>query len=123
MEPVDKRKFERYKIEMPADIVTKSGRISTVACDISEAGVGFKSPTFIPPGTNVSIRFQGQKESNFIGRVVWGTDISAGGGSRYHIGVEFKAVIFPKDKIMEVPSKDEMVRNVIDEIKKLGGSI
>ena len=121
MEPVDRRKFKRYKIEILADIVTKSGRISVAACDISKAGVGFKSPKFIPPGTNVSIRFQGQKETNFAGIVAWGTDISEAGGSLYHIGVEFKAVVFPKDKIMECPSKSEMLRNVIDEIKRLGG--
>jgi hypothetical protein len=108
---------------MPVDIVSKSGWISAVACDISEAGVRLKSRDAISPDTNVSIRFKGQKESHFTGSVVWTATIPETNGFRYYLGIEFKVIIFADDRIMEMPSKAEMVCKVIAEIKKVGGAI
>jgi hypothetical protein len=118
-----RRKFERYKTRMPVDIVTTSGWMPAVVCDISEAGIGFKSRTFIKADTHVSVRFKGQQDTLFTGWVMWGKGIPDTDGYRYRIGVAFKAIIFAADRIMEMPSKDEMVQKVIAEIKNLGGAV
>jgi len=123
MTPASRRKFIRYKTRMPVDLVWNSGWISAVACDISEAGVGLKSRGAIAPDTNVSLRFKGQKEGHFTGSVIWTATIPEIDGFLYHMGIELKVIILTDARIMQMPSKEEMVQSIIAEIKQAGGKV
>ena len=119
----NRRTHDRYQIDMSVNIISKSSRVSAVALEISKAGIRLKSREFIRPDTSVSVLFKGQIGSHFTGSVVWGSYVPDGTDASYHIGVKFNAIIFPDENIMEMPSEDEMGLKVIDEIKKLGGTV
>ena len=113
----ERRKEPRYEIRINATIVTSEFSVSALASDISINGIGLICKKSIPPGTEVYVHLQLEKEFFLFGTVSWATESHDGDELACRLGVDIHAIIFPDIDAIEFQEKSKLFQEILSRIK------
>ena len=117
---IDRRKYERYQVNIDTQIITSEFYISLNTLEISVEGIRVEAYSDIPPGAEVKISFDLEKELSFYGRVVWVIGFQKKDILKYRIGIEIHEVKLSGIKIIGFDIKNELIQGILTKMKKAG---
>ena len=117
---IDRRKYTRYKVKIDTQIITSEFYISLNTLEISVEGIRVETYSDIPPGTEVKISFDLDKELSFNGKVVWVIGFQKKDILKYMIGIEIHEVTLSGIKIIGFDIKNELIQGILTKMKKAG---
>jgi hypothetical protein len=105
---------------MNTQVTTPAFYITVNTIEISVEGIRIETYSQITPGTKVTVSFDLRKDLIFYGKVVWEMafpkkkDILM-----FVIGIKIHRITFSGIKVDGFNKKDELIKDILDELKKV----
>ncbi|MBT8352597.1 MAG: PilZ domain-containing protein [Deltaproteobacteria bacterium] len=104
---------------MYTQITTPAFYIAVNTIEISVEGIRIEAYSQITPGTKVTVSFDLKKDLLFYGKVMWVMAFQKKDILKFDIGIKIHRITFSGIKVDGFNSKDELIKDILDEFKKV----
>ena len=116
---IERRTYPRYRIKMITQVTTPVFYITVNTIEISVEGIRIETFSQITPGTKVTVSFDLKKDLLFYGKVMWEIAFQKKDILKFDIGIKINRITFSGIKVNGFNSKDELIKDILYEFKKI----